>query len=86
MKKKILIGALGLASVFTMISATDGDETGRFWGRGDLVAYGDCQKDSQQADGTWRCACTGVYNYYVLWIGVTTVEAPYYSTSQLGDC
>jgi len=76
MKKKFLIGALGLASVFTLSSFDDGiDESTtsrRFWGS-EITGYGPCNPTGEiQADGTPVCGCEVQVTYYVLWVGVDT--------------
>lgn len=72
MKKKILIGAFGLASVFAMISATsENAENARRPMFGTVTtAYLPCTDTGQvQADGTHVCNCPTQETTYVFWIG-----------------
>lgn len=87
MKKKILIGAIGLASVFTLASATDGDSSEndrKFWGWGSSTyTYVDnCHSadTGQQPDNFPQCTCTYHNTYYVMWIGFDT------ATEQTSPC
>ncbi|MCF2219731.1 hypothetical protein H9Q08_10460 [Chryseobacterium sp. PS-8] len=86
MKKKLLIGALGLASVFALSSATskggDSSETERrFWGS-ETIGSGNCSPTGEiQADGTAKCECEVYHVYYVMWIAVET-----YTTSEFRPC
>lgn len=70
MKKKILMGAIGLASVFTLASATDGGETDRkFWGS-QIVGVVSCVQGNPGIDGSPTFTVTYNVEYYVLWIGI----------------
>ncbi|WP_308006136.1 hypothetical protein [uncultured Chryseobacterium sp.] len=86
MKKKILIGALALASVFTLASATDGDSSNdrRFWGwaSSTYTCVDNCHPadTGQQPDGVAQCTCTYHNTYYVMWVGFDT------ATEQTGPC
>ncbi|WP_336718499.1 hypothetical protein [Chryseobacterium mucoviscidosis] len=76
MKKKILIGALALASVFTLASATDGNSSSseterRFWGS-QIVGVQSCVQSGSNPDGSPTYTVTYIVEYYVLWIGVQT--------------
>ncbi|GAA4156187.1 hypothetical protein GCM10022217_14970 [Chryseobacterium ginsenosidimutans] len=75
MKKKFLIGALGLASVFTLSSFDDGNTESttsrRFWGS-EITGYGGCSPTGLiQADGTAQCGCEVTVTHYVFWIGIS---------------
>ncbi|MXS69989.1 hypothetical protein GSF70_02010 [Flavobacteriaceae bacterium W22] len=71
MKKKFLIGALGLASVFAMTSATDEyAENARRPMFGKVETYvSDCTPCSTNPDGSQMCMCTQHYTQYIFWIG-----------------
>jgi len=76
MKKKILIGALALASVFTLASATDGNSSSseterRFWGS-QIVGVQTCVQSGHAIDGSPTYTVTYEVEYYILWIGVQT--------------
>ncbi|REC49305.1 MULTISPECIES: hypothetical protein [Chryseobacterium] len=71
MKKKILIGALALASVFTLASATDGNSTSseterRFWGS-QIVGVQTCVQSGHAIDGSPTYTVTYEVEYYILW-------------------
>ncbi len=71
MKKKFLIGALGIASVFAMTSATDENaENARrpMFGQveGELT---NCSPIGMFPDGGQKCSCTQHYTQYIFWIG-----------------
>ncbi len=71
MKKKFLIGALGLASVFAMTSATDenAENASRpMFGQveGELS---NCSPSGMNPDGGQKCTCTQHYTQYIFWIG-----------------
>lgn len=74
-KKKILIGAIGFASVLTLASATDRSGTDSDTERrpmfgSSITGYSDCHNTGVvQADGTPQCQCTEHYTTYVFWIG-----------------
>lgn len=73
MKKKILIGALGLASVFAMTSSTDGDTAQshrRFFGS-EVVGVASCEPNGTFVDGSPRFKKRYIVEYYVFWIGVS---------------
>jgi hypothetical protein len=74
MKKKILIGALGLASVFMMSSATDGDgsETERRFFGSQITGVKSCVQSGQNPDGSPTFTVTYIVEYYVFWMGVQT--------------
>ncbi|WP_144281129.1 hypothetical protein [Chryseobacterium echinoideorum] len=84
MKKKFLIGALGLASVFAMTSATDENaENGRkFWGK-EIVDVVSCTPSGQNPDGTTTYTVTYEVEYYVFWVGVSTTTQ---TQSGMSDC
>lgn len=71
MKKKFLIGALGLASVFAMTSTTDENaENGRRPMFGQISeGLSDCSPTGMSPDGQQKCKCTEHYTQYVFWIG-----------------
>ncbi|MCY1659330.1 hypothetical protein [Chryseobacterium sp. SL1] len=80
MKKKLLIGAIGFASVFTLASATsrggsDNSETGRkFWGN-EIVGVASCTPTTPFPDGSPRYIKTWIVEYHVFWVGVSTSES-----------
>lgn len=79
MKKKILIGALALASVFTLASATDRNGSSseterRFWGS-QIVGVASCQQTTPFPDGSPRFIKTWIVEYNIFWIGVSTYES-----------
>lgn len=78
MKKKFLIGALGIASVFAMTSATDENaENGiKFWGKEDIKVI-NCVRNGSNPDGSPRYDVTVEQEYYVFWIGVSTTSQMY---------
>lgn len=73
MKKKFLIGALSLASVFAMVSATDEySENGRrpMFGS-EITGYGPCTPTGQtNANHLAECSCEVEVTTYVFWIGI----------------
>ncbi|KQT23933.1 hypothetical protein ASG22_07860 [Chryseobacterium sp. Leaf405] len=81
MKKKILIGAIGLASVFMLASATDGGETERRPMFGQTVtSNGDCHPSSSgggQATGEATCECPVIVTTYVFWVAFETESVRY---------
>ncbi|PTT74101.1 MULTISPECIES: hypothetical protein [unclassified Chryseobacterium] len=79
MKKKLLIGALGLASVFTLASATSRDGSSseterRFWGS-EIVGVASCVQTTPFPDGSPRFIKTWIVEYNIFWVGVSTSES-----------
>lgn len=77
MKKKFLIGALGLASMFVFVSAADGDsssESRRPMFGTVTTGWNTCFDTGQvQADGTHVCNCQTEETTYVFWVGFPSI-------------
>jgi hypothetical protein len=84
MKKKFLVGMLGLASIFALSSFDDAqsdESTSRkFWGS-EITGYGPCSPTGEiQADGTPVCGCEVQVTYHVFWVGVSTHTETMYTS------
>lgn len=84
MKKKLLIGALGLASVFTMSSFEEEQtqEQGRRFFGSEVTGIQSCVPNGHFVDGSPRFKKTYIVQYYVFWIGVSEST----STVDAADC
>jgi hypothetical protein len=79
MKKKLLIGALGLASVFTM-SSFQGDSSSEMAARRPMfgsqeTGWGPCEPTGEiQADGTPVLMQEVQVTTYIFWVGFPHIE------------